>query len=372
MKIDVAKSIRSVLDKGKGVGINGIGTIKLVYLPAKFGEQRKTILPPSVDMELTEDKSDNKALIKAISEENQISKKKAKKVLEKFTKRVFNGLVNFGKVNIQGIGVIEKSGDGDIIFTADQEFTDQYFKDLPEVEAKFIDRSQIVEEEATPVIPPSNGDKTESFEATLERIADKAAQEEATDTEAAAYSSAMASDASTSEVMQVDSDQQKEFIPTEWSPTEEKKKNYLVPILIGLGILLLIFGGIKMCQYIQSDQSDIPTSVEEQKAKENEDDAALSDMNPSQDTTQMVIPDECIIITGVFASQVNIDNMVATIEANGYSAYLEPFGPYTRTGIIFACQDVVLEDYIRTVRSNISANAWYLEPRLYVEYENEN
>ena len=71
---------------------------------------------------------------------------------------------------------------------------------------------------------------------------------------------------------------------------------------------------------------------------------------------------ECVIITGAYRKQHNIDTMVSKIKGAGYDVYTEPSGHYTRVGFTFNCENKDLQAVIDEVRLTITKDAWYLVP----------
>jgi hypothetical protein len=76
------------------------------------------------------------------------------------------------------------------------------------------------------------------------------------------------------------------------------------------------------------------------------------------------VPDSCIIVTGSFKNSKYADMMKKQLEDQGYTAYTEKYGDFTRVGVSFECQEKDFEDSIRNIRNKFAKDAWYLSPEL--------
>jgi len=139
-----------------------------------------------------------------------------------------------------------------------------------------------------------------------------------------------------------------------------------------LGILfmsgLIFFGVWKGCMTTEKPKQSAQTlhkeMSEETLARESND---SNKDNKTVIKNTLVTTDDCIIITGVYTSETNIESMKASLVDLGYDIYTESYGPYTRVGISFTCGDTDLKEEMYKVRSKTNATAWYLQPRVQVD-----
>lgn len=371
MKVDIAQSIREVLDERQVVSIDGLGSLKLVNTPASFGELRKSILPPGVELVFEESTSSNTPLIENICLKYGISPKKADKFIQKFSETLLNTLANFGKVHILGVGSIVRTSAGEINIIQDEDFIGQYYKGLPEIPIRLAPKKK--QDLSTPIIQDITREEETSIETPEAGIPDTIAGE--SDQEP------IVSDHST----RIDKTEVKPAaiipgdVPGSVTSQHEDELKYLKtnrergiwwPLFWIVVFILLLFLLLKTCG-VFSDSDD--GTIQQENIT---DPITLAEQNPnfSPDTLEdfegsLILPDQCIIITGVFSSGANITRMDERLRNEGYTVYHEEFGPYTRVGLIFDCDgNTDLEAFIQDIRGRISAKAWYLDPAYYVEY----
>ena len=366
MQIDVAQSIRAVLNDRHKVSLTGLGSFWLVNKPAKFGNLRQSILPPSVDLKFELTTSSNTALVEQLCLDNKISHKKAELAIKKYSESVLNGLLNYGKVYLNGIAVIEKNKKGDINIDPDKEFLEIYYKGLPEIPIKLVSKriKDTVSAKTAEFKPPQGNETIEASVVTsgssvISSIL-KSDSEEKIDNTLVAPTAPEKSviDASITE-----------DIP--YYDEKEDAPKWIRP-LMGIALLLLVFFlAFQTCNYIKKDR--VSEELQEQALLSDNNEIDVIDPNEKSqeertDALPLTLPDKCTIITGSFGTQNNVERMEKKLIAEGYSIFTETYGPYTRIGISFDCTDVDLESYIRMIRSTISSKAWYLDPELYVEY----
>ncbi|NNE26747.1 MAG: hypothetical protein HKN09_07880 [Saprospiraceae bacterium] len=373
MRIEIAQSIREILDERKTITIQGLGSIKLIQKPAYFGELRKTMFPPSVEMLFEESTSSNEALIQRLMENEGLTKKKAKEALNKYFEAVVNALVNYRKVRLKGICRLDQSKSGKIKLEADPAFIGAYFKDLPEVPAKIIttlpkDANAASERAPEEIISASSA-------VSLPEISDQSYKSEisqethSTEEKVKSVMTDLIAEMK-QEAPSAPSAKAEANLEAAWAPEKYDEGYGLIPWIIGAVLLaaLVLFTifSIRQCQPSQ----DMPFSNET--PTEHVTDMLIADETQEEDSSSnepLLLPEQCIIITGSFASQANVGLMMTKISDAGYDVYTERSGNYTRVGLSFDCADVDLPAYLQNIRATIAPQAWYLDPELYVEYE---
>jgi len=410
LKINLAESIREVLFDRNPVSIYGLGTLCLRQIPADFGEDRKTLLPPTMVLDFIESSSSNKHLYEWLSLKYEISTQDADKAIRQFSELVLNNLLNYGSVNINGVALLERDGDNDIICIADESLRSSFYDGMPEV---LLELPQEKNEEQTissiAAVPPSeaaesqSGSKDNIPEADVNEGNNQALeaneQAELSSTEDSAIEMEGVSDEFQKDIEAEDMivfdleselkgieevparDQKDEIAPLspEHHTEIEEEPNYRRiwgSILIVIALLVSCFLIYDACN-VYKHNKDVALNEGPENRGINLGEARAGDetasamLEGSELDPQPAALDSCIIITGVFASQNNVSNMIEKIRSFGYQPYTEVNGVYLRTGLIFECSDTDLESFIRQVRRQISAKAWYLQPELYVAYGTE-
>gem|GEM_PF-742639 len=410
LKINLAESIREVLFDRNPVSIYGLGTLCLRQIPADYGEDRKTLLPPTMVLDFIETSSSNKQLHEWLSLKYDISNQDADKAMRKFSEMVLNNLLNYGSVSIKGVAFLERDGDNDIICVADDSLLSSFYDGMPEVLLE-LPQEKPVEQAINPVVVPLStatesqrgGNEDDLSESDVSEAENQPAgtlgEAESGEVKKPAIAMADSSDKSQSDIETDDmivfdlesefkdieevpgQDQAEEIEPSypEHQSLIDEKPNYRRiwgSILIIIALLVSCFLIYDACNVYRHNKEIKKNEVLEDNAlhlsdAQAGDETAAAMLQGSELEPQPAALDSCIIITGVFASQNNVSNMIEKVLSFGYQPYTEVNGLYVRTGLIFECSDTDLESFIRLVRRQISPKAWYLQPELYVAYGTE-
>lgn len=403
MRIDIAESIREVLSDKLPVSITGLGTLLLKHIPAKFGDKRQSILPPSVELCLEPTKVTSSALREQLILKHGIKENEAQKYIKGFNEQIINAIVNYGQVRINGIGVFSKTPSGQIELNVDEKFITAFYKGLPEVKAVVVKKSgESSIGTTTPLAPPPpiQTKKEDSFisDKAIEKaqkpipvfdLPDDANPKSANDVNKPELQTAnpkpeyKTAPAKTTVKESIETPQKKVYPKSDY----DYSPGCVRPILYVLGFLLIMFLLFKGCSTILNlkDGSTISstsssTLVGEDKNSDTQTidpfkdadvtDPTTKDFIPAEELNEVIDrPDKCIIITGTFASTRNVSRMQNWIADEGYEVYNEAYGPYTRVGFKFECADVDLEEYLQNVRRIFDRESWYLDPSLYVPHE---
>jgi len=402
LKLELAESIREVLMDRFPVSIYGLGTLMLRQEPARYGDGRKSLLPPTMKLEFSETSSTNARLIDWLAAKYKIKRNLAELAVKKYSEKVLNTLLNTRSVHIPGVAVFERDALNDIHCIADHTMLDAFYKGLPEVKLE-IPRpiatgegqkgiSESEQEDADIPLPSSPEDhspesheeaaltsETEEEESSAELLQRDAEEkvpgdgrdedeQEASDAEVFDLDSVM------EETGESDALKEIEAILAKAEADSAKDTNrrlsyfwgsFLILFSIALAVILLIDACQHFGWFSSKGQKAEGSLLELHEAPASDALAAEMLARPVQ---PIAGPDSCIIITGVFASSANVSSMKERLASAGYDIYEEARGRYTRVGLSFDCSDTDLEAFIRNVRKEISPKAWYLDPELYVAY----
>jgi hypothetical protein len=69
----------------------------------------------------------------------------------------------------------------------------------------------------------------------------------------------------------------------------------------------------------------------------------------------------CMIVVGSYMRRDLIDKMVRKLQKENYDIYIEKYGSFYRTAIIYECNEKNTSDFLQMIRSNIEEKAWILE-----------
>ncbi|NNE14738.1 MAG: hypothetical protein HKO66_13670 [Saprospiraceae bacterium] len=417
MQIDIAESIRETLAERNPVGLYGLGTLSLDHVPADFGHLRKSLYPPKMDMIFTETMSNNSAIIDWLSLKYDITIEEAQKAFTSFCEKLLNAMVNYGKVNLQGVAYFYKDEDQILRCEPDQQFLSLFYRGLPEVEISLLSANKDVIT-PPPVVPVDKPDSQSqliendietiednfgNIEEEIELIEDKAeeieeVQEREEPIEHEAFDISLTNEKEESESLgstatpvivneiseTVDNTKVVQSELTEptnevtWNPDNSNAKwdegdsiFNLKTLLLLLALLLLLCIGYYACNKLMNNKgvlppSDDPTNLIDE---DNPDLAAGLIDSSSLENGTVALPEKCIIITGAFKYSRNAIRMQDKLVRAGYDVYKETNGNLTRVGFKYDCKNENLEDYLQNIRRTISKKAWYLDPSLYVEYE---
>lgn len=113
-------------------------------------------------------------------------------------------------------------------------------------------------------------------------------------------------------------------------------------------------GDIEETPEVESDLSSPP---------EQEEDNMYEEMEPAEneENTENLIADPCVIITGSFSQNRNINSMKTQLENMGYTLYEEPIGSLTRVGVVIDCSEDNLENHLSLLREKVEERSWVMD-----------
>ena len=445
MQINIAESIRETLAELNPVGLYGIGTLSLVHNPASFGEQRKSLRPPSMKLHFSESNSSNTHLFNWLQEKYNISTHDAEKAFKKFCEKLLNALVNYGKVNIKGIASFKQDENMSLACTPDQDFVNLFYKGLPEIPVSHIDRRDLSgysplvpigkvinndDNESDDISSISNIDKSSNLESDIIETTDEEESIEFVREEFDSADEEESFELIKEEFDTEDEEESFEFVREEFDAEDEeesfelRREDLTLPVVIPksqdntktatkeevnktpsfdpgvtwdskpvnsnyeadsifngrniallLGLLLLLILCYFGCQKLFNLSNDSVPNADDKAILENTimtyADSLENGLIENEEFTfkGVPLPDKCIIITGAFKRARNSIRMHDKLLREGYDVFQSVEGGLTRVGFKFDCKEVDLEEYLQNIRRTISKKAWYLDPSLYVEYE---
>ena len=415
MKIDFAETIREVLDDRHPVTIIGLGTLVLKQNAAEFGVNRETLNPPKVSLDFKDQISDNLYLYDWLSKKYDLNEDEVKLVHGQFCQNVLNRLVNYGQVNIPGVATFSQdSGSKQVKCEGDEDFLSLFYKGLPVIPVEIFEQFHTEAQNLAPVTliassdsivpiadsvisnendPHPDNEQTDSINIAEEASKDLSSSDESlVEMEEGTASNQESEPLSLNErlaqqIKAEESDQNTgEGIESTNAVAEDNTikyvqkpddSNYNWVWLILLALLSLFIMWFFMC-----NKKDSLKDVNAAKSNSGIVNDQVLDSSAAQDSLDVDTlsksmldssnpnPEYCIIVTGVFKKARYILKMQDLLSRDGFDVYKEVNGDLTRVGIKFSCRDVNLEDYIQGIRRTYAPKAWYLDPELYVEYEN--
>jgi cell division septation protein DedD len=69
----------------------------------------------------------------------------------------------------------------------------------------------------------------------------------------------------------------------------------------------------------------------------------------------------CVVITGSFKNSTHTLKMIKSLQEKGYKVYTEEVDTMTRVGVMYDCQDPNIYDILGKIRADINASAWILK-----------
>ena len=393
------------------VSIYGLGTLSLRQIAAQYGENRKTLLPPTMELHFEETSSTNSALIAWLKAKYKLNSNDAEKAVKMFSEKVLNTFLNTGSVLLPGVALFKRSEDNAVACEAESSMLKAFYQGFPEVSLE-IPVIQGKTSETVPVateLVDEQVDQTENEDdnTTDEELPDESLveilysddtlnpkqsieeeeiptesnpdhREEDSDMETFDLEDHVEDEAEkkkilfdlTNELDQMEEEDRFEKLLSEAYGQDDNKgkrlSNFWGTILIVFSIALACILMVDACKkYKRTDVKQTQEAAPVDLALGN---AADSDAEKLLQAEASIQQDSCIIITGVFSSDRNIEMMSQSIASFGYTVYTEQRGIYTRVGLKFQCQNTDLESFIQTIRKDISPKAWYLDPELYVAY----
>lgn len=296
--------IKQVLLTDRRVCVPGIGTISLNHRSARISENRMSIDPPTLEVDLEDNTQSNQRLAVFISRREQISVQEVREKIEAYVADLHDNLARSGSIVLPGIGNILRRGNRHVLEADINDITSAYTQ-LPALDLDAVKtQSSVIPEPIN--LPPKESTRTDLW-------------------------------------------------PVLWG------------FLIGLGLIFL-FSLIRGCNNEPSIVKKPTPAVIKTDTIDQSDALKTVDKEPRINSFGQVIPESgrCVIITGSLSKNRNILNMETLVGAKGYQVYTENYYQLTRVGLEFDCTDVDLVAFIQQVRSEIHPEAWYLDPRLEV------
>jgi hypothetical protein len=306
---------RQMLLEQGSISLKGIGSIKIERSSAVLLPAEQNLLPPSYGIALYE-YMDN-----AYDEQSylDIYLGKAKYTWSDFNQLALTHLMNYGKFQIAGIGVLSRDAAGKISFLSDSETLQMLNSGYITISLKPIKREYTPEHlELNPEPLNVSRKKSWSFKRLLTLM-----------------------------VMFLVIFMLYRYLDYmfQWSVKGDTE-------IVDLANLDAMEEGTADPEILAKDEVEVSNQKDEVVKEE-----------PSLSPELL----HCIIITGSFKSKGNVDRMIRRLTEIGYQTYTEQYGTYTRVGVSFDCAENNLVDSIASVRKKINIQSWFLSPELAVE-----
>jgi nucleoid DNA-binding protein len=144
--MDIVQYLIELLKTRKQVGIEGLGTLYKKKIPGRYDAETHSFLPPSYDLNFTQDILEEYNLIEFIHSKRGISPDAAKYFISQFVAEVLNKLET-GEFQFENLGKLEKNEDGSIVFHQNEGIETGFeFFALPSVVAEVHNRNELNEQ----------------------------------------------------------------------------------------------------------------------------------------------------------------------------------------------------------------------------------
>jgi len=341
MKVDVISCMLELLQSNKSVALPGLGQWQVDHINSKITGKR--IYPPYNSIQFNEKTGSSDSLAQCILEKYKISKKGANQVIQRFSKLLINRLVNYREVHIPRLGTLKSDSKKSLSFQEDQPNVINIAKDyLPS-----FGLIPIVKEE--PIKPQTAVVKS-----------------------------------SKSTIVATNQNTSSSTPPVYYEEEKGCFAQFFWPLFWLLLLGLLCIYGIKKCSSLGMDGSvlgkdgEVSTMSDNGKGSKSSDvkegmgdydanrEYLLSEINEIPDA---VFEQGCVIIVGSFRKNSNIIRMKSQLKAEGKDVYTEviPSG-LTRVGFNLDCSRTEVERLINNARKSIDGRAWYLKPKIKINY----
>lgn len=409
MEINVVNIIIDSLMANGKCSIDGLGTFVLNKSTAVLDAQSNTYIAPSKTIVFTDELHSDYSLSDELLKVYPFSEAKSNKIVRQFSNKVLNGLINFDQVKLKNLGRLKSRKNG-IEFEISNTLQDILDASSPSVDlAPFKDavaKRAKANKEAEDLAEKARIKEVEVADAKAKLEESKQYSERLATAEESHPSVLPISSADETVVPELKSPPpiitpptvdpkttigatNSNYKSTAASHVEHKEGFWSIwlPWLLLLFLLAGLFWGInkivKLSQatdevqtfgnnfstttdedvYVGEDEVSNEEGEDESNEIESNDETTSVDKDGNQESNKTHTSlSECVIITGVYRKQHNIDSMVSKIKGAGYEVYTEPSGHYTRIGFSFNCKNVDLQSVIDEVRQTIAKDAWYLVP----------
>lgn len=349
--LEISRLISNHMFEYGKTSILGLGTFIAEYHSSSFSDDKSSLSPPHYTIRFSENPNGTDQFVDYVSTALNIKPKKAKEKINSFGQNVINDILNFGFASIPGVGELRKNDTDGIDFTfVNDDLANPYYG-LPKVNL-------------SPIQYYKSGNQEDKI------LSQKYVT--AIDNTQVVNHDTHTNDSSTVNTSVTDVNQQENIIePLSYNDESEGLAiGRLLLWILALALLCTLL--YKGCSYYNSSNSEIVGSTdipnnEELVVEVIPEDTLTAQQAEELDSEKSIT--ECVIILGAFESARNAVKMSDKITSLGYVPYEEYFDTMdvTRVGFKFDCSEKDLVQFIKSIRSEITQDAWYLVPRITVD-----
>lgn len=371
MRINIAKHVFTYLVENQRVSLPQIGTFKLKHIATSFSENRRSLLPPTIEIEYFNDKNDSDSLANFIASEEGIPLGKAEQFVQIFVNQIQSKISQDNAADIGYIGSLSINTQKAIHFEPYSDIQEHFLKGLPEI-----------------VLPDLVKGARQHKPIVVDQTAQQSTAETgiAKDTAKLDSKEAIKLETKATTVNQNVQTTSNTIIEQETVPEKGCFSKWGIPLISLLVLGLLITMLYKKCApsnatvketiteattdknttaaTVDTSETDIDSITEE--AETTAVPHYSSEEDPSNETKGS---DNCIIILGAYTNFENSTELRRKINDRGFKHHHSRYGAFHRIGFEFECDgksDKQLMEYLSSIQKEFKkGDAWYLEPEMY-------
>lgn len=144
--MDILSYLAELVKTRKEVGIPGIGTFYKRKLPGRYDSEKKAFVPPSFELEFTEEVREHLALAEFISKEKNISLDSSNYFLGQFAEGLKAELHDKGTANLAGLGFLKLEEEVLSFVAGDQASAGFAFFGLPKIKEPTLPAEEFIQD----------------------------------------------------------------------------------------------------------------------------------------------------------------------------------------------------------------------------------
>jgi hypothetical protein len=366
----------------------GIGRFYLKKIPSKLASHEKKIYGPTIIIEFEEDLgAESTGISKVLKHKYSWSRSKADRKLSKTTNAILNHLINLKVYAIQGFGKFEMDENGKLLFQKDKELKRSLDILYPDLDIKYIKIEQKTSGTQSIDLPPGFSPTYQKkvkigwFFPLLALVATSflfaciisCYMEKNFERKKGLFSVLLpSSENSETNQNDVKNDSFSDLFENNDSSTQDDSTSVLSEETdLEVQDPSEFEDSADFDAYLESYENQEQTKTIENIIK-NEEQTELENnfrdvVNMSLDQILQIsaakrnsMSDPCMIVVGSYQRRDLLDKMSNKLNQLGHNIYVEKYGSFYRTAIIYECKTRSKKAFLAEIRTQIDKNAWIL------------
>lgn len=363
--MDLTNDIISYIFTEKQLSLPGLGTLYLKQSSASRSPSKRKIYGPKFDIQLEDTEYDsgiNGAFYQYVANKNKKSINQIEDEVHKYSISLLNDLANYGKANINNLGFFKRANNK-LQFEFSPVFQELLGESYPDLPLLLIDRKENKENIVT------KSEKSQDITA-IDGVRNKKHNKPGWIFPLIVLTLLSLGFVCLmyclSEVIPGDNTYKEHsnkknstLIATGKDTTKKEKQTDTTAIAKPIDTVKSQIQKQRKPENVKNDRRIVnPVTTVQERNLEKIPLAKLIDMS---DSLKKSFDKSCIIIVGSFKRKSNSIRMKNRLVRSKFTPYVEKYGKFYRTGVVFDCNEKPLYEFLEELRSSIDKNSWVLK-----------